>query len=75
MTSAQAVALAVELGLALPALLDALQRIGCVVCDVELDLGEVPDVYGAALDNRDALARRATSTDRSGADEVLGRRK
>jgi hypothetical protein len=69
-TPAQALQLAQWAGVAVPALLAFLDRIGCVVCETQLDTGPVPDVRREALDAQAALARR---TIEDAADEVLRR--
>jgi hypothetical protein len=68
-TAIQAAKLAVELGLGVVSVIDALKRIGCFTCDPVLEPADAPDLLGQSLANRTDLARRATGTD----DESMGR--
>jgi hypothetical protein len=62
-TPVQAVALAVELGLAAVQVIEAAKKIGCLVCDEPLQPADAPDLLQESLGNRHDMAARAAGVD------------
>jgi hypothetical protein len=72
-TPVQAVALAVELGLAAVQVIEAAKKIGCLVCDEPLQPADAPDLLQKSLGNRHDMAARAAGVDAASVRGLLRR--